>query len=225
MSRDSIGGRVARTFSAVTSQIFRCHGLEHVPPQADDLGGHDLFYWIIFTSALSAWFLFFFAPQRERLEQLRGKREVLAAHLREEKRELARLQRGIADLTRGDPTAWERAARGKLGWTEPGELTDMVAWRHANVLPPRPAPVPAPNAPPVPSPRTQHVMQRPELPALPVAPETVRTAGLRLYPKLPPIPVAPSGPRPVAASRQVPAAPVKKTSANRPGSGLRLAKQ
>jgi hypothetical protein len=162
---DSNVTRLARSLSAVTS-IFRCKGLQHTPADADRFGGHDLLYWILFVGILSGWFLFLFAPQHERLSMLEGRRQVLGTHMALEKRELKRLQRSIDDLARGDPHAWERAARGRLGWVEPGEVTDLASWNPGRfnkpaldahrVAPPMPniAPpmLPRPVIPPIPLP-------------------------------------------------------------------------
>jgi len=181
-SRRTRIARVAEQISVVTSQIFRCKGLDHVSPQADRLGTHDLFYWILFISAISAWYLYLFIPQKERLTALHDRRHTLEVHLREENKERRRLERGIRALFANDPTAWERAARGKLGWVEPGELTDMVAWRRNRVVPMPPVP-PRAEAPALPQPAAPNngpVLQRPNVPALPVPPESLRSAGLRL---------------------------------------------
>jgi hypothetical protein len=123
---------------------------------------------MIFIVALCAWFLLLFAPQRERLNNLIEREHVLRGHTLAEKHELARLQRSIAELTKNNPFAWERAARGRLGWVEPGEITDVVAWTrsHATRTPastPGAAPPPQPLAPIGPLPR-------PQIPPLPAAP-------------------------------------------------------
>lgn len=157
-----------RTVGNLTSQIFRCHGLDNLASRADQLGLHDVAWWLIFLVALSAWFLLLFSPQRERLNNLAERQQVLMGHLKAEKRELGRLHRSIDELTRGDPRAWERAARGRLGWLEPGEVTDVVAWNHTHNIrpvvmpPPLPAdhlklptgPLPKPQIPPLPVPPT-----------------------------------------------------------------------
>jgi len=242
-SRRTAIGRVAERISVVTSQIFRCQGLDHVSPGADRLGTHDVFYWLVFTAAISGWYLFHFAPQRERLQALNERRHTLDVHLREESRELRRLTRGIRDLTANDPTAWERAARGKLGWLEPGELTDMVKWSRNRVVPVppvrprteasnrqpqdqrRPAPAPA--------------LERPSVPALPVPPDALRSAGLRLdtapsiedavaarrrllqaAPRPPELPSAPQPPAFLTESeppRLPPSRPVARSTGSRPG--------
>ena len=101
---------------------------------ADCFGLHDLAYWLIFVAVMCAWFLFLFAPQHERLDMLASRRHVLNAHLAAEKNELQRLHLGIDDLLRGNPHAWERAARTRLGWLEPGELTDLKAWSRIQEL-------------------------------------------------------------------------------------------
>ena len=131
-----------RTVGNLTSQIFRCHGLDNLASRADQLGLHDIAWWLVFLVAISAWFMLLFSPQRERLNNLAERQQVLLGHLKAEKRELGRLHRSIDELTRGDPRAWERAARGRLGWLEPGEVTDVVAWNHThNIHPPVPVPV------------------------------------------------------------------------------------
>lgn len=117
--------RVARAMWTVTSQIFRCPGLQPVAPDADKLGAHDLACWVIFLFVLAGWFLFVLIPQAERHSMLEERCQVLTTHLKAEKSELARLRRSIDELRRGDPRAWERAARGQLGWVEPGEVTDL----------------------------------------------------------------------------------------------------
>lgn len=157
--------RLTRTLNAVTS-IFRCHGLQHVPSDADSFGAHDLLYWILFVGVLSGWFLFIFAPQHERLSMLEGRLQVLNSHLRLEKREAKRLESSIDALTHGDPHAWERAARVQLGWVEPGEIIDVASWTPARFLKPvidahklapqipalPPAVLPRPAIPPIPPP-------------------------------------------------------------------------
>jgi hypothetical protein len=149
----------------VTAQVFRCPGLQSVPPDADRLGAHDLVYWFAFVGVAAAWFLCLFAPQQERLSLLEDRRKVLTSHLEAEQREQARLRRSIRDLSRGDPQAWERAARGRLGWVEPGEITDLSRGR-----PRVPAPTPA-TAPAQPlRPATPPALPRPQVPALPAPP-------------------------------------------------------
>jgi len=166
--------RAARAVWAATSQIFRCPGLQAVPPDADKLGVHDLAYWVIFLAVLAAWFLFVFAPQTERLGMLEERCQVLKTHLRAEKRELLRLQRSIKDLQHGDPQAWERAARGRLGWVEPGEITDL-----SRGLPPR-----QPNGSsdalkkPEPALKPPPLLPRPVIPSLPVPPAALRPQDL-----------------------------------------------
>ena len=122
--------RITRAIGTVTS-IFRCRGLSFVPPTADRIGGHDLVYWIGFLALLSAWFLFAYMPQCRRYERLTGRQESLALELESDKKELARLHSGIASLHNGDALAWERAARKRLGWLEPGEVLDAEKWRQS----------------------------------------------------------------------------------------------
>ncbi len=119
--------RITRAIDTVTS-IFRCHGLQSVPPNADRLGGHDLLYWVGFLGLLSGWFLFVYMPQCRRFERLTGRQQALVLELETEKKDLARLHQGIASLHKGDALAWERAARNRLGWLEPGEVLDAEKW-------------------------------------------------------------------------------------------------
>lgn len=162
-SQDSQFQRLTKTFSAFTSQIFRCPGLETPPPNADRLGGQDLAFWLVFVALLSGWFLFYFAPQRDRLKQLEGRQQMLTTHLQAEKRELLRMQRSTQELMKDNPLAWERAARGRLGWISPGEVVDVKSWRPTRVAPQNPRanlrtpefslsgnPVPAPEIPQLP---------------------------------------------------------------------------
>jgi len=166
--------RLTRAVCVVTSQIFRCPGLQHISRDADKLGGHDVALWLIFLSVLAAWFLFLFVPQRERLGMLEDRCEMLNGHMKAEKRELARLQRSIKDLQHGDPAAWERAARGRLGWVEPGEVTDL-----AKGMPPRPVNAENNASKSVPPPPPS-VLPRPPIPALPVPPAALRPQDLVL---------------------------------------------
>ncbi|MCY3017710.1 MAG: hypothetical protein NTW87_01585, partial [Planctomycetota bacterium] len=153
---------VARAITAITAKVFRCPGLERVAPDADRLGAHDIAYWLVFVAVIAGWFLFLYAPERERLSMLEGRHQTLTGHLAAERRELARLQRSIKDLTRGDPQAWERAARGRLGWVEPGEITDLKngipkpppkpgsdSHQTTNAPPPQAPVLPRPAAPPL----------------------------------------------------------------------------
>jgi hypothetical protein len=174
-----------RTFGTITSQIFRCHGLDQLSSRADQLGLHDVAWWLIFLVALSAWFLLLFAPQRERLNNLAEHQQVLVGHLKAEKRELGRLHRSIDELTRGDPRAWERAARGRLGWLEPGEVIDIVAWNHSHHFNPA---------------------QLQPTPAIPVPPQPLHL-NLRLgplpRPAIPPLPTPPPASTPLGKARLV----------------------
>ncbi len=115
--------RITRAFGTVTS-IFRCHGLQHLPPGVDRVGGHDLFYWCGFLALMTGWFLFVYAPQCRRVEKLTGRQQALALELTQDSRALARLEQGIGDLRQGSALAWERAARVRLGWLQPGETLD-----------------------------------------------------------------------------------------------------
>jgi hypothetical protein len=222
-----------RTFGTITSQIFRCHGLDQLSSRADQLGLHDVAWWLIFLVALSAWFLLLFAPQRERLNNLAEHQQVLVGHLKAEKRELARLHRSIDELTRGDPRAWERAARGRLGWLEPGEVTDIVAWNHSHNIHPVQINAAVPVAPPQPLRLNlpSGPLPRPVIPTLPapppastplgkarlvVASQNIDPEALGLVRGTPP-PV-PSRTRAVLAQAQPPKAIFMSTSAR----GLRL---
>jgi hypothetical protein len=123
--------RITRVLAGVTS-IFRCHGLHAVPSNADNLGGHDLVYWCGFLALMTAWFLFVYMPQCRKGEMLAGRQDALALQLDTDKKELVRLQRGIVSLKSGDSMAWERAARERMGWLEPGEITDVERWRQTH---------------------------------------------------------------------------------------------
>jgi hypothetical protein len=189
--------RVTRAFSAVTSQIFRCHGLEQSSGRTDSLGCHDILYWLLFCSALSAWFLFIFVPQRERVEHLQGRLDSLKTHVQAERKELQRAQRGIKDLERNAPDAWERAARSRLGWMEDGEVLDVVGWRHNHKR----------NQIRLSSPETSRssafdpaTLRRPQIPALPVPSSALRSAGLSL-------PLAPRAPTASVAAAATPPPP------------------
>jgi hypothetical protein len=122
---------ITRVLAGVTS-IFRCHGLHAVPANADNLGGHDLLYWCGFLASMSGWFLFVYMPQCRKVEMLTGRQDTLALQLENDKKELVRLQRGIASLKNGDSLAWERVARERMGWLEPGEITDLERWRQTH---------------------------------------------------------------------------------------------
>ena len=174
----SSGSRITcavRTLGVMTSQIFRCHGLQSISARADKIGCHDLAYWLIFVAVLCAWFLLLFAPQRERLTNLAERQIMLSAHLKAEKRELQRLDRSINDLTRGDPQAWERAARGRLGWMQPGEVTDIVAWNQTHNVKPLAVRLDGDNSR-APTNVPQPPLQRPRIPPLPVPPATLNPA-------------------------------------------------
>ena len=165
--------------------MFRCHGLDDSPSRADRLGLHDIAWWLIFVVAICAWFLLLFAPERQRLNNLVEREQMFRGHLKAEKRELARLKRSIDELAHNDPYAWERAARGRLGWVEPGELTDVVAYaRTHNVRAPIP---PAPQCP-----QTNAALNiRVKLPgaAAPITPLT--PVGPLPKPRIPALPVPP----------------------------------
>jgi hypothetical protein len=180
--------RVSRVVSAVTSQIFRCHGLERSSGRCENLGTHDILYWFLFVTAISGWFLFVFIPQRERLENLQGRNATLGAHVKAERKELKRAQRGIRDLERGEPDAWERAARGRLGWMEEGEIVDVVGWQQSRNLAMRRNRRRAQDANCT-SAFDPSTLRRPQIPQLPIPSAAVRTAGLSL--PLDPIPAKP----------------------------------
>jgi len=129
--------RITRGVSAVTSKIFRCGGLHTQDSDCDPLSGYDLGYWLLFIGVIAGWFLFIFAPQRQRMSLLQDRLETLATHLKEDNREIKRIKRSIQELNQGDPYAWERTARGRLGWLEPGETVDPLLIAALNVLPPR----------------------------------------------------------------------------------------
>ena len=137
-----------------------------MPSDADSFGAHDFVCWLVFLAVMCGWFLFLFAPQRERLTMLQERQDVLSAHCTAEKKELQRLQRSIYALVHGDPGAWERAARGRLGWLEPGEVTDMAAWNQNRMalMPSRAAEVHPEALKPAPA------LQRPRIPLLPIPP-------------------------------------------------------
>ncbi len=124
--------RITRAIGTVTS-IFRCHGLQVISPNADRIGGHDLLYWVGFLALLSAWFLFVYMPQCRRFERLTGRQQSLVLELDTGKKELAQLRQGIASLHNGDAMAWERAARKRLGWLEPGEVLDAEKWKQSRL--------------------------------------------------------------------------------------------
>ncbi len=103
--------RITRAFGTVTS-IFRCHGLQHLPPGVDRVGGHDLFYWCGFLALMTGWFLFVYAPQCRRVEKLTGRQQALALELTQDSRALARLEQGIGDLRQGSVGASGAGAAG-----------------------------------------------------------------------------------------------------------------
>lgn len=190
-----------QTLYALTTRVFRCRGLSQQAPEQDKFGGHDAAYWIVFCALAAGWYFFLFEPQRQRNEMLIGRQDVLQSQLRAENVELRRLRNEMTLLQRKDPTAWERAARLKLGWLKPGEITDILAWRRASIAagkgdpapPPRfyrPALTPQRQLPNVPIPRNvtpQAVTQR-------TAPASGRT-----YAPVVRVPANPAE-RPVAAS-------------------------
>ncbi|MCW8131524.1 MAG: hypothetical protein KIS92_14335 [Planctomycetota bacterium] len=135
---------LTQTLYALTTRVFRCRGLSLQSPEQDKFGGHDAAYWIVFCALAAGWFFFLFEPQRQRNEMLRGRQDVLQSQLRAESVELRRLRNEINLLQSKDPTAWERAARQKLGWLKPGEVTDVLAWRRASIAAGKGDPAPPP---------------------------------------------------------------------------------
>lgn len=166
---------LTQTLYALTTRVFRCRGLAQQSPEGDRFGGHDAAYWIVFTALAAAWFFFLFQPLRQRNEMLRGRKDVLEAQSRAEEIELRRLRSEMTMLERKDPGAWERAARVKLGWLKPGEITDILAWRRQSIAAGKGDPAPPP-LPPQPRART----------VAPVPP--------RILPRIPPVPQAPPPP-------------------------------
>lgn len=170
-----------QTLYAMTTRIFRCRGLAMSSPEHDRFGGLDAACVIVFCALAAGWYFFVFEPQRLRNQMLQGRQEVLQAQLRSEAIELRRLRREMAQLERKDPAAWERAARGKLGWLKPGEIIDVVAWRKESVAAGRGDPAP----PPRPAQRTpvrrvavqRAPAPRHALPPVPVGPPRMPAAG------------------------------------------------
>jgi hypothetical protein len=119
----------------LTTAIFRCPGWARpASAKLEALGWHDLAFWLVLVSLGAAWYFFMCEPQRERNELLAGRLETLRAQLRAEQDDLARLRREIAGLKKGEPAAWERAARARLGWLKPGEVLDIAAWRREQIM-------------------------------------------------------------------------------------------
>jgi hypothetical protein len=189
-------------------------------PDADNLGLHDIAYWLIFLSCLSGWFLFYFAPQRERLALLEDRRDVLSAHLAAEKRELKRLERSVKALHGGNPLAWELAARGRMGWVEPGEITDISSWlpKQARLnLPRSRRPDPTPSQP-------LRMSPPPHVPALPIPSSALKQR--MLVQRTPPDALGPVLSSPPTLGQRQTRLPLARTNLRRltvPSSGLRLA--
>lgn len=179
---------LTQTLYALTTRVFRCRGLAQQSLEGDRFGGHDAAYWIVFCALAAAWFFFLFQPLRQRNEMLRGRKDVLEAQSRAEEIELRRLRNETAMLERKDPGAWERAARVKLGWLKPGEITDILAWRRQSIAAGKGDPAPLP-LPPQPRART----------AVPVPARTTAPLPPRTIPRIPPVPSAPPPP-PVTVS-------------------------
>lgn len=183
---------------------FRCHGLQAISPTADKIGGHDLIYWFGFLAALSAWFLFGYMPQCRRYEKLIGREQALTLQLENEKKELDRLHQGIASLQHGDAMAWERAARKRLGWLEPGEVLDVQkflqsrnAFASLNALPGARTNLKAPSPAPV--------LPRPRVPQIPHPQQSVPSGFTHIH--APVVPFADSGALGPAATQPTPPAP------------------
>ena len=209
--------RLTRAVSSVTS-IFRCHGLETISPNADRIGGHDLVYWIGFLTAVSAWFLFGYMPQCRRYENLIGRQQVLSLQLETEKKQLARLHQGIDSLHNGDALAWERAARKRLGWLEPGEVLDADKFLQSrNAVA---STLPANRTPQRSSP-TAPVLPRPRVPQIPHPQQSVPSGFTHIH--APALPFADSGalgpaaPQPPQPPLPPPIAPTLPILPQRPG--------
>lgn len=123
--------RLTQTLSALTTRIFRCRGLEPQPLRDEREGAHDALLVLLSVLLLAGWYYFCFEPLRERNAMLAGRLDVLRAQQRAEERELARLKRETEQLASGDPLAWERAARARLGWLRPGEVVDLAGGRRS----------------------------------------------------------------------------------------------
>jgi hypothetical protein len=208
------------TLCALTTRIFRCHGLAPSSERHDQVGGQDLVFWLAFAAVGAAWYFLLFQPTRERNAMLAGRLTVLQAQLRAEQVERGRLRREIQALARGAPEAWERAARIQLGWLQPGEVTDRDVWRREHpqwadlAQAPRP---PRPSTRPVLTMRLYPVAPPPSARPL-VAQAPAAVAGTRPVPE-PARPPAPPAVRPVVAQAPPgpsPAGPVPAASARRP---------
>ncbi|MCZ7644499.1 MAG: hypothetical protein M5U26_04315 [Planctomycetota bacterium] len=116
-----------------TTRVFRCRGLCPQLRQEDGLGVHDLLWWVLLLALGGGWYFWAYEPQHQRNEMLEGRLKVLEAQLRAEEFELLRAQREVLALEGNHPDAWERAARAKLGWLLPGEITDQAEWRRAKI--------------------------------------------------------------------------------------------
>lgn len=116
--------RFTQTVYALTSRVFRCGGLAAPTEAMDSWGRIDFYVLAIFGVTLAGWYTFLFQPEQNRNEMLSARLGVLHAQLKVEEVQLGRLRRGIHALESGDTRAWERAARSKLGWIKPGELSD-----------------------------------------------------------------------------------------------------
>lgn len=116
--------RFTQTVYVLTSRIFRCGGLAAPSERMDNWGRNDFYLVIAFGLILSAWYTLLYQPERARNEMLDARLSILQAQLKVEQVQLSRLRRGIDALETGDSRAWERAARSRLGWIKPGELSD-----------------------------------------------------------------------------------------------------
>lgn len=139
--------RLTQTLHELSTLLFRCGGLAAATPEAERPANRDVAVWVICVSMLAAWYFFVFDPVRERNAMLRGRLSVLTSQCRAEQTELARVQREVQSLRRGQPQAWERAARLQLGFLKPGETTDLVAWRRQHPEAARAAEVARPAGP------------------------------------------------------------------------------
>lgn len=133
-----------QSLRAFTTRIFRCQGLAEQPDDSERFGWSDLLGWILFGTAVAAWYFMLFQPKRQRNDILRGRQDVLGARIQAERIEWNRLKREAADLENGTVAAWERAARTQLGWVTPGEVVDIRAWRREEIAAGRPDPLPPP---------------------------------------------------------------------------------
>jgi hypothetical protein len=173
------------TLCALTTRIFRCHGLAPSSERHDQVGGRDFAFWLALAAVGAAWYFLLFQPTRERNAMLAGRLTVLQAQWRAEHIEQARLRREIQALARGEAGAWERAARVQLGWLQPGEVTNREVWRREH-------------------PQWAGLVQAPPAPRASARPVLT----MKLYPAPPP-----PSPRPLVARAPAPAAGARLTEA------------